>query len=248
MALRYSTGCVGSYMAKCGVGPDLPYSTTSGRNFRFWYTLAGFELFTAWNDGDVWGSDFRDGTDLAGDGGSDVPDVYFYNGHGACESPPSATTQDFIIVCGNYGKPDVVTIGSSCRWGNGRGNLQFAFIDASCPMDLVELSTSWFPCFQGLHMAVGHSGDVNHDTLNSTQRGGQFAALTVGWSWLLPQLSVGDAWMQAGLTDVQSGVCAVALAAGADRDEAINRREHEKVTDNRPAPAPNWFAWKWVCS
>lgn len=253
MALRYSTGCVTSYMAKCGVGPDLPYSLTSGRNFQAWYNLAGLEVVSRWEDGDVWGSDFRDGTDLAPDGGSDVPHVYFYNGHGSCENPPTATSGDFIIVCGNFGKPDVTNIGTSSRWGGKGGTLQFAFIDASCPMDLVELPNSWFPCFQGLHMAVGHSGDVDHDTLNSPTRGGQFASKTVGFPGggpfgLFPQLSAGDAWMQAGLIDVQQGVCAVALAAGVDRNDAIDRRENERVTDNRPKPVPNWFAWKWVCS
>lgn len=248
MPLRYSTGCVGSYMANCGVGPDLPFSVQSGGNFRFWYNLAGFQLFTRWDDGDVWGSDFRDGTDLAADGGSDVPDIYFYNGHGGCENPPTATSGDFIIVCGNFGKPDVTTLGTQSRWGNNGGNLKFAFIDASCPMDLVEISNSWFPCFQGLHMAVGHSGDISHDTLNSPTRGGQFAANTVGFSFFIPQLSVGDAWMTAGLIDVQSGVCAVALAAGNDRNDAIDRRENERVTDMRSNPTPNWFAWKWVCA
>jgi hypothetical protein len=236
-------------MAKCGVGPDLPFSVTSGQHFRFFYNFAGIQLFTSWNDGDVWGSDFRASTNLAPDGGSDVPDVYFYNGHGACENPPTATSGDFIIVCGNFGKPDNTTIGTSSRWGNlSGGNLKFAFVDASCPMDLVELSNSWFPAFQGLHMAVGHSGDVNHDTLNSLNRGGQFAAYTVGFTFLIPQLSVGDAWMATGLTDVQPGVCAVALAAGENRNDAIDRREHERVTDNRSNPVPNWFAWKWVCS
>jgi hypothetical protein len=96
-------------------------------------------------------------------------------------------------------------------------------------------------------MSVGHSGDVNHDTLNSTSRGGQFAVLTVGFVFI-PALSVGDAWMQAGLIDVQSKVCAVALAAGNDRNDAIDRREHEHVMDGRPNPTPNWFAWKWICA
>lgn len=248
MALRYSTGCVSSYMANCGVGPDLPLTIPEGANFRFWYSLAGFQLFTRWENGDVWGSDFRDGTDLAADGGSDVPEIYFYSGHGSCENPPTATSQDFIIVCGNFGKPNTTSIGPSSRWGNNGGNLQFMFIDASCPMDLVELAHTWFPAFDGLHMATGHSGDVNHDTLDSSDRGGQFAALTVGWSIFLPQLSVGDAWMAAGLIDVQNQVSAVAIAAGHDRNEAIDRRENERVTDNRPKPIPNWFAWKWVTS
>ena len=245
--MRYSTGAVGSYMANCGVGPDLPYSVGSGRNFQAWYNLAGFQVVSRWENGDVWGSDFRDGTDLAADGGSDVPDVYFYNGHGSCENPPTATSGDFIIVCGNFGKPDVTNIGQSSRWGNSGGNLKFAFIDASCPMDLVELPNSWFPCFRGLHMSVGHSGDVNHDTLNSPSRGGQFAILTVGFAFIGSR-SVSDAWMQAGLIDVQSQVCAVALAAGNDRNDAIDRRENERVTDGRSNPVPNWFAWKWICA
>jgi Family of unknown function (DUF6345) len=250
MPLRYSTGCVRDYIANCGAGPDLPLTIPEGANFRFWYDMAGFQLFTRWENGDVWGSDFRDGTDLAADGGSDVPEIYLFSGHGFCENPPNATSGDFIVVCGNFGKPDATNIGSQSRWGNNGGRLRFAFIDASCPMDLVELSNSWFPCFQGLHMTVGFSGDINHDCLDSANRGGQFAALTVDplpWPFP-PQLSVGDAWMQAGLIDIQSGCCAVALAAGNDRNDAIDRRENERVTDNRPDPTPNWFAWKWVCA
>jgi hypothetical protein len=37
------------------------------------------------------------------------------------------------------------------------------------------------------------------------------------------------------------------LAAGVDRNDAIDRRDNEKVTDNRSDPVPNWFAWRWVC-
>jgi hypothetical protein len=250
MTLRYSTGCVSLY-SPCGVGPDLPYSTQSGANFRFFYNSAGFQLVSRWENGNVWGSDFREASDGDADpnGGSDAPDVYFYNGHGSCENPPTATSGDFIITCGNFGKPDTTRIGTDSRWGSEEpgGNLKFAFIDASCPMDLVEIRNSWFPAFQGLHMAVGHSGDSNHDTLNSPTRGGTFAAYTVGFLFL-PQLSVGDAWMTAGTIDIQSGCCAVALAAGNDRNDAIDRRENERVTDNRPDPIPNWFAWKWLCN
>jgi Family of unknown function (DUF6345) len=248
--MRYSTGCVRDYIANgCG-GPDLPLTIPEGANIRFWYNLGGFQLFTRWENGDVWGSDFRDGPDLAADGGSDVPELYFFAGHGACENPPSATSGDFIIVCGNFGKPDVTNLGASSRWGNNGGHLRFAIIDASCPMDLVELSNSWFPCFRGLHMAVGFSGTSNQDALDSANRGGQFAAYTAGTSFpfgLIPNLSVGDAWMRAGLIDIQNGCCAVALAAGNDRNDAIDRRENEKVTDNRSNPTPNWFAWKWIC-
>lgn len=250
MVIRYSTACVKDYVAKCGAGPDLPLTIPEGQNFRFWYDMAGFQLFTAWENGDVWGSDFRDaaGGDVAADGGSDMPDIYLYAGHGICQNPPKATDPDFIVVCGNFGKPDVDSIGTDCGWGNPPGRSKFIFLDASCPMDLISIGNNWFPVFRGLHVATGNSGTTNADTLDSATRGGQFAAYTAGFLWFIPHLSVGDAWMITGIIDVQPGCCAVAIAAGNDRNDAIDRRENEKVTDNRSDPTPNWFAWKWVCA
>ena len=51
--------------------------------------------------------------------------------------------------------------------------------------------------------------------------------------------------MDTGTIDIQSGCSAVALAAGRNRDDAIDRRENERITDGRSNPTPNWFAWKW---
>jgi hypothetical protein len=248
--MQYSTGAVRDYIAMCGVGPDLQLTIHEAADFRAWYNLAGFANFTRWENGNVWGSDFRDGPgqDLEPGGGSDLNDVYFYTGHGICQNPPTAADPDFIVVCGNFGKPDVTNIGASSRWGNAPGRLKFCFLDASCPMDLVSIQNNWFPVFQGLHMATGHSGTVGADTLDSANRGSQFAAYTSGAFFFFPHLSVGDAWMAAGTIDIQSGCCAVAIAAGNDRNDAIDRRENEKVQDNRPNPVPNWFAWKWSCS
>jgi hypothetical protein len=249
VAMRYSTGAVRDYIPNgCG-GPDLPATIPEAQNFRTWYNLGGFTLFSDWQNGDVWGSDFRDASngDLEPNGGSDVPEVYLFAGHGSCQNPPTATSPDFIVVCGNFGTPNSVTIGNQSRWGNARGNLRFAFIDASCPMDLVSIQNSWFPTFRGLHMATGHSGTSTSDALDSDVRGSQLAAYTSNALWLIPHLSVGDAWMLVGIEDVQNGCCAVALAAGNNRNDAIDRRENEKVKDNRPDPTPNWFAWRWVC-
>jgi hypothetical protein len=257
VAIIFSTGAVTSYVAKCGVGPDLPDCVPEAAAFRSWYILNGHQLFSRWENGDVWGSDFRDasfgdsdGGDLERQGGSDIPDLHFFAGHGSCENPPSPTSEDFIIACGNFGKPDATTIGTQSRWGSiTGGRLKFLFLDASCPMDLVELANTWFPVFQGLHVATGHSGDVNHDTEDSVDRGDQFGIYTVGGppGFDVPQLSIGDAWMRTGIIDVQSGCCAVVLAAGADRNDAIDRRDNERVTDNRPDPISNWFAWRWIC-
>jgi len=116
-------------------------------------------------------------------------------------------------------------------------------------MDLISLAQNWFPVFAGLHVATGNSGTTSADTLDSSTRGSQFAARTAGLpgllGWLYPQSSVGDAWMDTGTIDIQTGCSAVAIAAGTNRDDAIDRRENERVTDNRSDPVPNWFAWKW---
>lgn len=247
--MRFSTGAVRDYIPNgCG-GPDLPATVDEARKFRAWYEFAGHVAVTTWENGNVWGSDFRDGGDNDPSGGSELPDIYLFAGHGSCQNPPISTSPDFIIVCGNFGTPNTVNIGQQSRWGNSPGNLQFLFVDASCPMDLVSLANNWFPVFQGLHVATGHSGTINADALDSDARGSQLAARTAGLpgflSWLFPQQSVGSAWMDAGTIDIQSGCSAVVIAAGRDRNDAIDRRENERITDGRPDPVPNWFAWRW---
>jgi len=255
---RYSTGAVANYpKATCG-GPDLPLTIPEAADFRAWYSNAGLTLVTRWENNDVWGSDFRDGptADLEPSGGSDLPDVYFFTGHGICQAAPTAMDPDFIVTCSTNGGSNTTNIGQSSRWGNAGGNLKFAFIDASCPMDLVSLSNNWYNPFQGLHIAVGHSGNQTHDTLDSTTRGSQFAAYTVGFSidilgfhlQIFPELPATWAWMNAGLIDVQSQVCAVAIANDATQQAAINRRDNEKVRSPMARPSGNWYAWRWICN
>jgi Family of unknown function (DUF6345) len=222
-------------------GPDLPATISEVRAFQAWYGFGGHTAVSTWENGDVWGSDFRDdGGDVDPSGGSELPEIYLFAGHGSCQNPPTSTSPDFIVVCGNFGSPNTVNIGTSSRWGNGAGRLQFMLVDASCPMDLVSLASNWFPVFRGLHMATGHSGTSSADALDSDARGSQLAARTAGLpfplSWLFPQQSVGDAWMDVGT---------VALAVGATEAEAIDRRENERITDNRPDPVANWAAWMW---
>ena len=94
----------------------------------------------------------------------------------------------------------------------------------------------------------GHSGTSTSDTLDSVSRGALFAAYTSGAFFFFPYLSVGDAWMATGTIDIQNGCCAVVIAAGENRDDAIDRRENEKVKDGRSDPVPNWFAWRWICA
>lgn len=260
--VRYSTGGVSNYPANpCG-GPNLPLSVPEARDFQFWYNRAGMTNVTRWENGDVWGSDFRDSSggannDRDASGGSDITQAYFFTGHGICETAPvGATTGDFIVTCGNFGTPDVDRIKNVSRWGNNGGTLRFMLIDASCPMDLPSITSEWFAPFQGLHVATGHSGDTNHDTLDSESRGSQFAAYTVGASvtifgipfTLFPQLTVGNAWMTTGLIDVQSQVCAVVAASGNTAQDAVNHRDNEFVTSNFNNSGNTWLAWRWICN
>lgn len=260
--VRYSTGGVTNYPAMTCGGPNLPAAVPEVHDIQFWYNLAGMPNVTRWENGDVWGSDFRDSSggannDLDPSGGSDIAQAYFFAGHGICETAPvGATTGDFIVTCGNFGKPDTDRIQTVSRWGNNGGTLRFMFIDASCPMDLPSITSEWFAPFQGLHVATGHSGDVSHDTLDSESRGSQFAAYTVGATiivfgfkfTLFPQLTVKDAWMTTGLIDVQSQVCAVVAAAGDTEQDAINHRDNEFVTSNFHNSGNTWLAWRWICS
>src|SRR4051794_17330229 len=129
MGVRFSTGCVSSYVERgCG-GPDLPEAVPEGGAFRSWYLLSTAKnvLISRWDNADVWASDFREagGGDLDSGGGADYPDLYFFAGHGSCQGPPMPTSPDFLITCGNFGKPDVVDIQQQSRFGNGFGHLKF---------------------------------------------------------------------------------------------------------------------------
>lgn len=257
-AQNYSTGAVNIYHT-CDVGPDLPNSIEAASGFRDWYNLAGFPIVSRWENDNVFNTDFTDGPgkDMDPSGGSDVPNIYLFVGHGSCEAPPGgANDPDFLVTC-SHGAVGFTDIGASSRWGNAGGRLQFAFIDASCPMDLVSLGHDWFPPFQGLHIATGHSGSTTGDTLNSPSRPSEFAARTLGiyiisipglpTGWIIIPTPVTQAWMDTGLIDVQDGVCAVAIANDETRDAAINRRDNEMISPAFGRPSGNWYAWRWVC-
>ena len=242
--LRLSTGAVRDYKTNGCNGIDLPLTIPEADNFRAWYSFGGFPIFTQWTNKNVWGSDFRDGaaSDMDASGGSDMADIYFFTGHGTCQNPPNANSPDFIVACSPNGQPDSTNIGTSTRWGNNGGRLKFAFIDASCPMDLVSLTTQWWSVFQGLHLAMGHSGDVGHDNLDSSVK-----LPTIGF-YLGFGNSYRAAWMAAGLIDVQSGVCAVITGTGRTEAEAVSRRDFETPLNRKADALPaNWIAWRWVC-
>ncbi|WP_028311975.1 DUF6345 domain-containing protein [Derxia gummosa] len=263
-AVNVSMGCVERYSDASGFTTDDNVSLTCDAAsgfyglFNFW---GGNALRRFWQNTLVWPTDYREDSF----GGSDSieadwssADLHVFSGHGSCQNPPVSTSPDFLVTARNgIGRnANFVNIGSSLRLGEfpgsgvfgSNGNLNALMINASCPMDLVSLTTQWWPVFQGLHVAMGHSGDVSHDNLDSPTK-----LPTVGmWLGLLggPSGSVSyrTAWMNAGLIDVQDGVCAVITGTGRTEAEAISRRDAEtpkqRIGDALPA---TWIAWRWTC-
>ena len=266
-ATNYSMGCVEKYSDASGFNSsdDVSLTCDAADGFSFWFNLLGtHSLRFYWHNTLVWPSDYTEDS-LGGLDNVEVDwssaDLAVFSGHGSCQNPPVATSPDFIVTAKNgIGRgPNFVNIGSSLRLGEfpgsgvfgQNGNLNTLMINASCPMDLVSLTNQWWQVFQGLHVAMGHSGDVNHDNLDSNQKlptVGMYVGPFVPFLNFVGGNSYRTAWMSAGLIDVQSQVCAVITATGRTEDEAVNRRDFETPTSRIPdAMPPTWIAWRWVC-
>ena len=121
-------------------------------------TLAGFAMFSRWENGEnALGSDFRDnnGGDLEPNGGSDVPDILIFTGHGPCREPTSRDRRRFHLGLAATSAPRIGPISARSRAGQTGQHLKFCFLDASCPMDLISLGQNWFPAFRGSGVNVG---------------------------------------------------------------------------------------------
>jgi hypothetical protein len=266
-ATNFSMACVSKYSNASGftTADDLPNACGSTDGFKYWFNLLGnHSLRYYWKDTLVWPSDYTEDS-LGGSDNAEVDwssaDLALFSGHGSCQNPPNANSPDFIVTARNgIGRnANFVNIRNALRLGEfpgsgvfgQNGNLNTLILDASCPMDLVSLTTQWWPVFQGLHVAMGHSGDVNHDNLDSAAKltqVGMYLGPNVPFVNWIGGASYRTAWMSAGLVDVQSQVCAVITAAGRTQDEALNRRDFEtptsRIADALPA---SWLAWRFVC-
>jgi len=263
-ATNISMGCVEKYSDASGFtsSDDVSLTCDAASGFYAWFNFGGqHALRFFWQNTLVWPSDYREDSF----GGSDnievdwsSADLNVFSGHGSCQNPPMSSSPDFIVTAKNgIGRgPNFVDIGASLRLGEfpgsgvfgSNGNLNTFMINASCPMDLVSLTNQWWQVFQGLHLAMGHSGDVNHDNLDSDSKL-PTVGLYLGPFPFFGNNSYRTAWMSAGLIDVQSGVCAVITATGRTQAEAISRRDSETPTVRiGDAMPPTWIAWRWVCS
>jgi hypothetical protein len=264
-AVNTDMSCVERY-SDAGFPPSANVSLTCDATDGFW---AWFNLFGGnslrfyWQNTLVWPSDYREDSFPGGRDEVEVDwssaDLAVFSGHGSCQNPPTASSPDFIVTAKPGDPGNFVDINTNMRLGEfpgsgvfgSNGNLNTFMMNASCPMDLVSLTNQWWDVFQGLHIAMGHSGDTNHDNLDSDRK-----LPTVGM-YLSPfsffgiggRSSYRTAWMSAGLIDVQSQVCAVITATGRTEAEAVNRRDFETPTNRIPDALPStWIAWRWVCA
>lgn len=261
-ATNYSMGCVEKY-SDAGFPPSADVSLTCDATdgFSFWFNFfGGHNLRFYWHNTLVWPSDY---TEDSFSGGRDVveidwssADLAVFSGHGSCQNPPTASSPDFLVTAKSGSSANFVNINSSLRLGEfpgtgvfgSNGNLNTLMINASCPMDLVSLTTQWWSVYQGLHLAMGHSGTTTQDNLDSDQKLPTVGFYLGGANFFTGASSYRTAWMSAGLIDVQSGVCAVIASTGRTEAEAISRRDFETPTNRIPdAMPPTWIAWRWVC-
>ncbi len=257
---NYDMACVERYSDASGFtsSDDVSLTCDATDGFSAWFSLFKPDrLRFYWKNTLVWPGDY---TEDSFGGRDDIEtdwlsaDLAVFSGHGSCQGSPAATSPDFIVTARNgIGRAaNFVDVNASMRYGEfpgsgsfgSNGNLNALMINASCPMDLVSLTTQWWTVFRGLHLAMGHSGTTTQDNLDSDDK-----LPTVGM--LLGALfnaSYRTAWMSAGLIDVQSGVCAVITATGRTEAEAVMRRDFEtprnRIADAVPA---TWIAWRWTC-
>ncbi len=255
---NYDMACVEKYSNASGFSSsdDVSLTCDATDGFSFWFNFFGsHSLRYYWHNTLVWPRDYTEdsfggGDNIEADWSS--ADLAVFSGHGSCQNPPTATSPDFIVTAKNgIGRSaNFVNINTSMRLGEfpgsgvfgSNGNLNTLMINASCPMDLISLTTQWWTVFRGLHLAMGHSGTSTQDNLDSDRK-----LPTVGL-YLVLSNSYRTAWMSAGLIDVQSGVCAVITGTGRTEAEAVLRRDFEtptvRIGDALPA---TWIAWRWTC-
>jgi len=259
-ATNYSMACVEKYSdAGFPTSADVTRTCDATDGFQAWFTLfSSHSRRFYWHNTLVWPRDYTE--DSFAGGGDNIEadwssaDLNVFSGHGSCQNPPVATSPDFIVTAKPGATNNFVNIGTQMRFGEfpgsgvfgQNGNLDTFMINASCPMDLPSLTTQWWNVFQGMHLAMGHSGDSGHDNLDSSTKLPTVGMMLSPWGG---SSSYRTAWMSAGLIDVQSQVCAVITATGRTEAESVARRDFERpsfkpVADSMP---PTWIAWRWAC-
>jgi hypothetical protein len=188
-----------------------------------------------WGNGNAFERDFRD----AASGGDDrdwidAVDFAHFSSHGGTDANN--------VFTGNFGgQVDSCTWRSDqARYGNDF-NLEYLIIDACNSLELSgDVIATWHNTFRGLRMIFAFT-DLVSDSWWTGGRGYRFGR----------RAGNNDRLTNAWLDESYSFWCddnPVAMAAGRNRTDAINRRDNERVNGgfgDIPHNEITYYAWKW---
>lgn len=164
----------------------------------------------------------------------DRPNILFLESHGGSSSARFRITTgvthtvDGVSTCRSYtSNPNTGTQ----WWKMGDDNLRILSMLTCHGLELSDLP-HWNAVANGIHMITGGSGNM----YDSSSTGFNYAF------WGNLGLTVKQAWFNAASADVT-----VVMAYGVDRDDAINRRDHEKFSWSMARLGTRtWRAWSWI--
>lgn len=232
----------------CKRPPDLRYSEDVAVSFLAAMNAFGHhEVVFNWGNDNAWPSDFEH-PDFGGDSLNWSDNVHFcyYTGHGRNHQHAGKGVQ-LLGFSSNHTSPSspVPCCTLSAQWRLGVKQLKWFVID-SCVMvqntDPNHVVEVWGGPMQGIHLVLGFI-DLNRVGPNAYNQRVLFAFD------ICRGRALANAWLDTAFWWENPNdplTHPIAIAAGASRDEAINRREYETLDwAIFDVASTNWLAWKW---
>jgi hypothetical protein len=202
-----------------------------------------------WGNDDAWSSDF-DHPDFGGDSldWSDNVHLCYVCTHGGASVHQGKRTGLALAFSSNRAQPKFYNspcTSLSIQWRLGAKKLKWFVID-SCDIvddtDPGHIWELWSGPMRGVHLLFGFIGNATISEDTYSRRAAFASEICGGGGMANAWVDTAFGWEQ-GATHASS---AIAIAAGASRDEAISRREGETLDwVNFPVAATDWLAWKW---
>jgi hypothetical protein len=216
----------------CGIQWNLSHQRDQAAGFLGAMMGHGHQKIFHYAEKDVWPTDFEHPS-FGGDSLNYIDNVHFfyYADHGGTWS------DEFHIGFADMGHGGCLS--DTSRWRLGVKQLKWAVFDACDavidPNNADQIWNIWGSPIQGAHMVFGFIGDC----YGNPNRGRAFANAVSGGA------SLAIAWMDSAFR-ANPHDSPIAIAAGVDRNDAINRRENENLNwRDANIAATGWLAWKW---
>jgi Family of unknown function (DUF6345) len=226
--------------------PDLRYSGHAAESFLAAMRSFGHDDIFNWGNDNAWSSDF-DHPDFGGNSLNRIDNVHFccFAGHGGQSKFDGKPVQN-LAFSSRHAPPDLAPCFTmSAQWRLGVKWLKWFLLD-SCVMvkntDPNHVVEVWGNPMQGVHLLFGFIG-IQRVSPNTHNRRVWFA------DDICRGRSLANAWLDTAFhweNPNEPVTSPIAIAAGASRDEAIHRREHETLGWlYYNVASTNWLAWKW---